>query len=121
MAYSVVNDIILLDGVTHISDKTYSIPVSILFDHFDSSDDNEASLDDDLPILTLRQVVDNIRGDERYQAIAPSIASEGIVEPLSASPTCRLLNGHHRLAAAVDAGLTSVPVRFTWVPQEVAA
>lgn len=56
------------------------------------------------------------RNDEDYPLIRASIERWGFIRPLTAyydeSGALAFGDGHHRLAAAIDLGLTSVPVRI---------
>ena len=119
--YTIVNDLIEMEGVVRTHDfgeHTFIVPVNLLLSNFDSLDDNEGSASDDEDILTLAEVLDEKRGDDQYYSVRESIAASGFTEPIYSSDTCMLLDGHHRLAAAIDLGYTSVPVEFTWAPKE---
>jgi len=90
----------------------YLVPISTILDKFDSVDNGEESLDDEEP-LTMREVLDDLEIDDDLLA---SIKSVGFTEPLPASHTCRLWDGHHRLATARLIGYNSVPIIFGAYP-----
>ena len=48
--------------------------------------------------------------EQHYASLRDSIAKEGIKEPLEVRGR-RLMEGHHRYTAAVELGMTHVPVR----------
>lgn len=62
------------------------------------------------------------RWNPGYEAIRDDIAKNGIQKPLFASSFARpgpvLDDGHHRFAAAVELGLTHVPVTTSWLSED---
>lgn len=59
------------------------------------------------------QMLDEKRGDSHYEDILWSIKKHGFARPLTAFTKhgeLRFGDGHHRLAAAIDLGMTEVPV-----------
>lgn len=60
--------------------------------------------------------LDEKRGDDHYPDVVESIETHGFVRPLTATEKdgrLTLGDGHHRLAAAIELGMTSVPVQVT--------
>ena len=98
--------------VSVIGDGVYLVPISIILNEFDSVDDNSGSIDEDDEVLSISDVIDDARHTERYHNVRVTIAFDGFTQSLTCSHTNRLLDGHHRLAAAIDLGYNSVPVSF---------
>lgn len=59
-------------------------------------------------------LLDHKRQDRHYEDVLNSLLHHGFVRPLTAAakegPELRLGDGHHRLAAAIELGMSSVPV-----------
>jgi hypothetical protein len=106
-----LDDLVSDGGATMLDDGIYLVPVDYILDNFDSVDDNSDSIDDD-DFISLADVLDDKRETSRYGSVLASIATFGFTQSLACSHTCRLLDGHHRLAAAIDLGYKSVPVAF---------
>jgi len=106
-----LDDLVSDGGATMLDDKVYLVPISYILANFDSKDDNsDSSLDEE--VLSLSDVIDDKRDTPRYDAVRASISANGFTQSLACSHTCRLLDGHHRLAAAIDLGYTHAPVAF---------
>lgn len=56
------------------------------------------------------------RDDDYYEQVVDSIRTLGFVKPVTGRVTeegeLRFSDGHHRLAAAIDLGMTHIPVEF---------
>lgn len=114
-------DLVRMSGVARTDEFgqfTFMVPVDIILACFDSTDNNEAFAEFDDDILTISQVLDNARDDQRYLDVRDSISASGFIDALVATDTCILVDGHHRLAAAIDLGYDTVPVRLTRVRED---
>lgn len=109
--FTTVDELISMEGVrkSDIIADAWDVPISIVLSHFDSIDNKEGQSDDEP--LTLEDIMDDIHGSTRYLAAKDNLSS-GFTEALVSSATCRLLDGHHRLAAAISLGYDSVPMAF---------
>jgi hypothetical protein len=70
----------------------------------------------------VRHQLRTVRKDPEYPALLDSVRQHGIQRPIFGSafarPTDVIDDGHHRMAAAVDAGLTHVPVNTGWMSEQ---
>jgi hypothetical protein len=73
----------------------------------------------DLPdCYTVRDILDHKRTSEHYAELLATVHQHGITTPvvIRDSPDGRYLaDGHHRITAAVDAGLTHIPWTDDWL------
>lgn len=104
-----LDDLVSDGDASMLDEKVYLVPVDYILSDFDSVDDNSDSIEDD-DFLTLSEVLDDKRNTPQYGSVLASIATNGFTQSLACSHTNRLLDGHHRLAAAIDLGYTKVPV-----------
>jgi hypothetical protein len=121
ITFTPVTDLAKMDGVVRTDEFgafTFIVPIEIILSHFDSTDNNDALAEFEEDVLTISEVLDDLRDDDRYFLVRDSIASNGFIDALEATDTCKLMDGHHRLAAAIDLGYTRVPVRFTRVGED---
>lgn len=58
--------------------------------------------------------------DDVYQALKDDIAARGLLNPIVVTPTFKLIAGHHRLKAALELGLETVPIDIQNVDDEEA-
>lgn len=108
--FTTMSELMKMDGVAP-SDSVagaVEVPIPLVLQHFDSIDNREGQ--DDEP-LTLTEIIDDLHGTERYTQAKNNLKS-GFTEALVSSATCRLLDGHHRLAAAISLGYRTVPISF---------
>lgn len=121
LTFTPVTALAKMEGVVRTDEFgqfTFIVPTELILSLFDSVDNNEGSIEDDR-IFTISEVLDGVRDDDRYFLVRDAIASNGFTDALVATDTCKLMDGHHRLAAAIDLGYTNVPVRFTRVREEM--
>src|SRR5207247_8812842 len=57
---------------------------------------------------------------DEYASLRADIAAHGVLVPLEATADGVLLDGHHRLQAALELGLQTVPVRIAEPQDELA-
>lgn len=59
---------------------------------------------------TVDTVLDRKRDDEHYDALVQVLQRDGFTRPIHIHPTeQKVTDGHHRIAAALDLGLTAIP------------
>ena len=81
-------------------------------------DGNSGDFDrcDECGVVLCEHALDEKRQDRSYRVLAEHFENGGMLnQPVCYDPDYRKLkNGHHRLAAAMDAGFTHIPYQSRW-------
>lgn len=89
------------------------LPIADLM-NYESVDSDEINYESEIGDYTYGPVAGVLpwkREDDHFEALVEVLRSEGFVKPIRVHPSKRrITDGHHRLAAAIDLGLSFVPV-----------